>query len=257
MATLAFDGTDDYVRFTPISAELANLPNGAATIAMLIRWGDDAYGCELRNSAETNWYHGMNRSSANRLNDDDGLVGTGSTATTLTTQTASADNYQISVVDWPSGGAALERFHWSATIGSAESWTHSDSTGNNGGNRAGPGTTGRLYLGADRSSATANNLLGEIALIGVWAGVRFSDANVEALWVNKKTSDWYNHSAGTPTCLIEFTSTAPEDIGAFPSTLDTVNGAVATGANPTGWTFDGQGAVQGPAIRVVQSNLRW
>ena len=67
------------------------------------------------------------------------------------------------------------------------------------------------------------------------------------LWVNKKTSDWYNHAAGHPTTLIEYTSATPTDIGADPSTFSTIGNGAMTGPDPTGWTFDGQGVSWPPA----------
>ena len=237
MATLAFNGTTAMVRFTPISSQLANLPNAAATIAALVRLGDDGDVCGLINSAHNQWYHGLARDSSSRILDDDGLVGAFSTSTTLTTSTAGAGNYRIIAVDWGTG-TATEQAHWSSTIGSAESWTHS-ATNTNGGLRAGPGTTGHFQIG---ETASIGFLTGEIALVAVWAGTRMTQAQIEELWVNKQTSDWYNHSAGVPTTLIELTSTTPTDIGANPSTFSTLTAATATGADPTGWTFDGQGA---------------
>jgi hypothetical protein len=239
VATLAFNGSTAVVEFTPISSQLANLPNAASTMAALVRLGDDGDVVGLRNPSAggANWYHGIGRDSSSRLFDDEGIVGCFSTSTALTTSVAGAGNYRIIACDWGTG-TATEQAHWSATISSAESWTHS-ATNTNGGLRAGPGTTGRLRIG-EFGSFTA--LTGEVALVGIWVGVRMTQAQIEELWTNKRTSDWYSHSAGTPTTLIELTSTSPTDIGANPSTLGSVTAATATGADPTGWTFDGQGS---------------
>lgn len=251
MATLAFNGSTANVLFTPISSALANLPNGAGTIAALVRIADgvDAQICELLNAAESAWYHGVGigtYNNDNEMSDDDGLTGP-VFATSLSGDAAGAGNYRIVGLDWPTGAAALERAHVSSVIGGAETWTHLNSGGNNGGTRAGPATTGHLKIGM--SDASNYPFAGEIALLAVWAGVRFSDTDWTNLWTNKKTSDWYNHSAGTPTTLIELTSTSPVDVGANPSTLSAVTAATATGADPTGWTFDGQGVTAVQQLR--------
>lgn len=241
MSVLTFDGTDDEALFTPISSALANLPNGAGTIAVVARLGTAVsdYIVQLR-GASSGYYHGMSLGTAGAtgdLDDDDGQT-FNTVNSNLATHSQSADNYRILVGDWPAGGAALQRGHWSALFSAAESWTHQDTTGVNGGNRAGPGTSGRLSIGSEIGSSF---WAGDLGLFAVWAGTRFADADVEALWDNKQTSDWWTHPAGPPTTLVECTSTTLQDIGASPSTFSSLTGATATAPNPTGWTFDGRG----------------
>jgi hypothetical protein len=246
MATLRYAaGTTQRTHFTPITTQLAALHQGAGTIAVLARLNDvttNTHLAELGDATNpTNFYHSLDSTGAGSLFDDDNIVGSTSTSTALAVAGATADDFQILVVDWPAGGAALERFHASGDIGAAESWTHSNSTGNNGGSNDGgggnPGTGGDALIGRHVSDG---DLL-DVALAAFWVGVRFSDANVLDLWVNKKTSDWWNHPAGQPTMLVELTSTSPTDIGAFPSTFADNSGTLA-GLDPTGWTFDGHGA---------------
>ena len=246
MSCLNFNGTPAGSFFTPSSA-LNALPNGAGTIALLVRIGaTSGYLTQLMDSSIANWYHGINVTGTATCQDDDGLVGASATGLGWTSQTSGAGNYVILTVDWPSGGAATERFHCSALMSAAESWTHANTSGNNGGNRAGPGT-GRYYIGGDGEAV--NHFTGDIALVGVWAGTRFSDANVTDLWNNKATSDWYNHPAGKPTMLVECTSTTLVDIGQNPSTFSTNGSTGLTAPDPQGWTFDGQGAAApGPAF---------
>ena len=86
--------------------------------------------------------------------------------------------------------------------------------------------------------------VGDIAVVAVWKGIGLTDSDFLDLWVNLKTSDWWNHPAGEPTLLIECTSTTLTDIGANPSTFNSLGGTTPptlTGLDPTGWTFDGQG----------------
>lgn len=258
MATLRFAGAGDWVDFTPISATLNNLPNGSGTLAALVRrtggTDDDIVG--LVNSTRTAWYHALEVLDAGSLlKDDDGI--TGPTAGSGATPTGTtANDFYIAVVDWPSG-IATERFHFSATMGAAESWTHVNSTGNKGADRAGPGSTGRFMV-ADLLSVGALN--GDVALIAAWPGVRFSDSDAQNLWINKKTSDWWNHPAGHPTLLSELTSTTPWDIGADPSTFAGIGTATLTGLDPTGWTFDGRGAASSgddPPIGFLGRGAGW
>jgi len=239
MATLynASPGTN-FATFTPISTALNNLQAGAGTIAALVGKDSGAGGidcCGLLNSARTNWYHAL-QFKGSQLEDDDGIVGLIETPTWTPTT-----NWYIVVVTWASG-TVTERFHHVNQTTPA-GWTHSNATGNNGGNRAGPGTNGHWEIGyfLDNSGS------GGIALSAAWAGVALSDAQCAELSVNNKTSDWWNNSGGQPTTLIECTSLTLTDIGANPSTFSTIGGL--TLANPAGgaptWTFDGRGAGPG------------
>lgn len=237
---MSFDGVDDEIRFTPISTALSNVYNGAGTWAVLARVGDQGDLLGLRNAGPgATYYHTLSSQTPAVFDADDGVVLIVASAGHAF-QTAGAGNYKIVVGDWQAGAASTERFHWSSLMSAAESWTHSSSSGNNGGTKAGPGTNGVFSIG---NAASDGPSAAEIALVGVWSGTRFSDTDVTNLWVNKRTSDWYNHPAGVPTTLIELTSTTPIDIGSSPSTFSSiVGGAVAGGADPTGWTFDGTGA---------------
>jgi len=249
MATCKFGGdavlNNNSIRFNPVSSALANLPNGAGTIAVLVL-NNNATNRDwagLNNnppSSVSEWYHGLAQDGTggpnnNKLLDDDGLVGAWN-ATALATPNT---EFWIAVVDWPSGAAAKERFHWSSVLSAAESWTNEDSGANNGGNRAGP-TTSAGYFNIGTHGTNAFD--GSIALVGVWAGTRFTDTDATNLWVNKKTSDWYNHPAGTPTFLVELNTLTPTDIGASPSTYSATGSSVTlTGPDPSGWTFDARG----------------
>lgn len=110
--------------FTPISSALANLPNGAGTIAILWKPGDwNADGAGLTNSAQNNWYHahGVN---GGQWYDDDGI-----SATVSVSGRNPTNKWYATVVDWPSGGSpALERFH-SIDLTAAGSWAHENSAG--------------------------------------------------------------------------------------------------------------------------------
>lgn len=241
MATLTFDGTNDYIKINPLSTSLNNMPAGVGTLAAVIRrtnrtTDDDI--CGLRGGdISGGFYKGFRATtSVGEYNDDNGLVNIffqsagGGIGTT-------ADDFMIAVLDWP-GTDALERVHMSGAFGSAESWTHTNSNVTSGGTQAGPGTSAGFFLIGNYDGGW---FLGDIALIGFWS-VRFSDADALDLWVNKQTSDWWNHSAGQPKTLIELNTSTPTDIGSDPVSTITLSGPALTGLNPTGWTFDGRGA---------------
>lgn len=242
MATLynAAPGTN-FAQFNPVSSALANLPNAAGTIAALIgkdagiNWVD-AGGLTAGNATSvSDWYHSIGSNSGSGF-DDDGLVGISGS---LTAQI----DWIIIAVSWPAGGAAAERFHQvdQTTHGT---WQHVNGS-NNGGTRAGPTTAnGRFRIGfiADGSGS------GGIGLIAAWAGVALTDLQVEELYANNRTSDWWNCSGGQPTLLVECTSTTLTDIGANPSTWS--NNSGLTLANPAvgalTWNFDGRGGAAAP-----------
>ena len=229
-----------FATFTPISSALSGLPNGAGTIAALFNRQAALASQDvtaLVNSALTNWYHSLTFLS-DHLFDDDGIVGVNETPTWTTTT-----GWYIIVVTWPSGGAALDRFHHVYQTTPA-GWTHSNSAANNGGNRAGPGTGGHFRIGyaGDNNHSSSTYY----ALVAAWAGVALSDAQCAELSVNNKTSDWWNNSGGQPTLLIECNTATPTDIGANPSTFSSIGGLTLTGADPT-WTFDGRGSAEAPA----------
>lgn len=133
----------------------------------------------MQNSAGSNWYHtlGSNNQTPSKLFDDDGIAGSSPTTTWTTGDAESGDDWLLAVT-WPAGAAALERWHRSAVIRSAGSptYTHQNSTGNSGGNQAGPGTTGKLRFGnyADIGHAT-----GVLAVVGIWAGQQLSNPQRE------------------------------------------------------------------------------
>lgn len=235
MATLYNPATPsgtNFMSFNPVSSALTGLPNGAGTIASLTRKDNQAGGidcCGLVNTGLTEWYHALSHVD-DHLNDDDGLAGV--------QEPSWSDNlsWYINVVTWNAGGASLERFHH-IDQDTPAGWTHANSLGNNGGNRAGPTTSAgvwRVGYFADFAGS------GAIGLVACWAGIALSDAQCTELATNNRTSDWWNNTGGNPTTLIECNTLTPVDIGANPSTFSSNSGLTLAGATPT-WTFDGRG----------------
>lgn len=243
MATLHFDGADDWVRGNTSGAW-----NGTFTIAALVR-ATNAFGpfdtiigvhsatlmswqLALFGTPNVIWYDDLNghqHQPGTAFNDED------------------VNDWYIIVVTRASG-ATTPRFHFkNLTDGTA--WEHVDSIAASAANpRSASG--GYFKIGNfDNSPGTPgsadDDFEGDIGLVGFWDGVNMSDGEVEALLTNMKTSDWHNHAAGDVTLLTELTSTTPIDIGEAVISL-TVTGATLTGSDPPGWTFDGGGfAVRG------------
>ena len=247
MPTIIFQQSGAAV-FNPISSQLGALPNGPGTIVALVNGRSGIVGdvCGLTDGGGviggmSAWYHTINGtgSGTNELFDDDGLVGIPSPGTTPFV----FGTWFLVAITWGSG-TGVERFHWTSL--SSVSWTHANSSSNNGGMRGSAlGTSvGQWNIGNFRDNDSTDLAVG---LVAAWAGVQLSDAQIQALLTSSKTSDWYNSAAGQPTLLIECTSLAPTDIGAHPSTFKTIsptsgtNQAQMTGGTPTGWTFDGKG----------------
>jgi hypothetical protein len=241
VATLANSGAQFGNILTPSAALLA-LPNGAGTMAALTRQPSvisqaDVFGLVVGSGTPTDWLHAMQSigsgGNSHRQSDDDGLVGPAESATYAYT----AGQWLLLVCSWPGSGAALERFDCkNITAGSA--WVHNNSSGNNGGLRAGSGTR-FLRVGFFADNGGSN----EIGLVGVWAGTQLTSLQSEELAANLRTSDWWNCSGGQPTALVELNTTTPTDIGASASAFNSIGTLTLTGGDPTGWTFDGRGAV--------------
>lgn len=248
MATLHF-GTADRKVFTPISSALGALSAGAGTIIVLVKTtntgGTDYAG--LTNSAVTSYYHALSLDNNARTFDDDQPV-----AVLPTTQPTPTDttNWWMYAVDWPSGTAQTERFHWrnqtGSGAGSPGSWTHDPAAAANTGARSGPGTGGWWTLGFFGDWNIGQK---DMAIAACWAGTRFSDSDYGDI---RKTSDLYSHALGAPTFLCELTATTLVDLMGG-STYSSANssGTTLTGADPDNWTMDGVGtpAVARPGLR--------
>src|SRR4029078_8502828 len=155
MATLKkADGTSNLFFGNVLSANatLSSLPNGAGTLVGLARSsptenvGFDFFGLTSgTGSSAADWYHFLNTNITGGAtliadSDDDGIVGC-----TESTWTYTSTHWYIFSASWPGTGGALERFgHWDLDAGGA--WGFGNSSANNGGLRAGPGT-GFLRVG--------------------------------------------------------------------------------------------------------------
>jgi hypothetical protein len=113
-------------------------------------------------------------------------------------------------------------------------------------------STDRFQFGKDEFN---NKLNGSVALAGFW-DIAMSDAQVDALWTNLRTSDWSGHAAGAPFALWEFSqdsvATAVTDLmGGGADQTAILNTAVVTGDDPPGWTF----AASAPSVPYIPHRM--
>ncbi len=247
MATLAFAATDRKV-FTPISSTLANLQNGPGTMVVLVKKSatSNADYVGLTDSGPANWYGSVNHDLTDNLRCDRNHV----YSQAATSATDDTTNWWLYAADWAGGGvAALDRFHWrnQTALGS---WTHQPSGANGSAAAAGPGTSGWLRLGYNNDESGAGK---SIAVVAIWAGVRFADADYSTAW--DRTSDLYNHAAGIPSFLCELTATTLVDLTGG-STYSSANGVgtTLTGADPDNWTLDGVGPAN-PQVNAIRDDF--
>lgn len=112
------------------------------------------------------------------------------------------------------------------------------------------GSTGSITIG---NFASGSQLFGWTAttwaLVGLWASVALSSAQIQALATNKRTSDWWNNAGGRPDALVECANASSAhasnayqyDIGNNPSAyVSSTNMSLVT--DTSSWTFDSQGS---------------
>jgi hypothetical protein len=153
--------------------------------------------------------------------------------TQATVLTGTADGWVIIVVTKASGTAA-PRVH-KRVLSSAT--TSRANTGTAVANFAFAGTD-TIVFGKDEF---VNKYTMRLATAGFW-NVAMSDAQVDALWTNLRTSDWYGHAAGAPVALWDFNQTGNgtpvQDLMGGGANQTTIAGtSVVSGDDPPGWVF--------------------
>lgn len=139
------------------------------------------------------------------------------------------------------GAGETPRFHQKNLTVVSTAWAHGDGVTAQTANPD-PATL-EVDIGAfNYGGSFFDHLNGDIGLVAWWDDIEMSDAQVEALSANFKTSDWHNHAVGPPTSLTELTTATPADLEELVTWTN--NGAVLTGdlQFPL-WEFDGTGAI--------------
>lgn len=229
MGVLSFDGTDDMLHWGTLASALANVSDGAYTIAVLWK-----------------------RSSVNSFQPLSYLTSASAIEVGMLIRPFSTDMYMLGVngegfmditdSDTPyitvvtkTAGTTAPRAHWK--VGAAGSWTHSDF----GSTIADQIDSTQLDIGGSVID-TGDQFGGWIGLVGWWEG-SMSDANVEALDNNWRTSDWWASAHGTPVFLAELdvAGASVTDLAGNASGLSVTGTSLDSGETLESWNFDGTG----------------
>ena len=241
MGVLRFDGAD-WVRFSTLASALNQTSNGAYTAAVLLKQAADSglqaytYLCSAGSITEA----GIGRGSTGLLISDISGIGT----STSVLDVAGTTETRIVAMTKEAGSAAPTYYMY--TRGTT-TWSTPDA--------------GDLSL-SEQSAATileigtwegggdlANAWIG---LVAWWEGA-MSQANIETLDDNWRTSDWWNNAHGNPTCLIEGNVAAASlvDIAGNATGLSvTGTPTLDSGETLSSFNFDGTGT---PAAQRVMA----
>jgi len=240
MGVLKFDAVDDRLRWTTLATPLANVSDGAWTLAVLVRretaavWGGMSY---LESGGGTTPEAGA---SFNGATEDITIDIAGTAREFAGTFSDTTNPYMFAISK--AAGATTPRMAWK--LGSGGSWAHVDATG---GTLADQIASNTLDIGV--LTGTVDPFDGWIGLVGWWEGA-MSDANKEALDDNWRTSDWWASAHGQPAFLAELNVAAGSvvDLAGNASSTSHTGPALDAGETLNSWNFDGTGAVVTPAV---------
>lgn len=231
MAVRVFDGVDDEVRF-PITAA-TNL-TGAFTLAAVVKltgtpgWESVISNHDSGEVAKADMELGPSTPNTNISCAVNHLTRQSTLAVTV------ANGWLICVVT-KAAGTTTSRAHRFIFGGS---WAHGDTSGGPDGN-AGTQTGGTIRLGEWEDT---DDLTGKLAVCAEWS-VALSDAEVEALSANLRTTDWLNHAV-SPAWVVEPGQNTPVEDMVGSSDSSVINGTtIDTGDDPAGWVFGVTAAV--------------
>lgn len=233
MGVLLFDGVNDQIKFQTITAVLADVTDGAWTMAFLCKFADfshfNALGYLLAGAPAGVAKAGLSYNSS--VTDMFVDVSSGSEFDTPTIdQTSSPYMFAVS----KAAGTATPRLAYK--LGSGGSWSHADGSANIGDQI----DSTQLQIG---SWEDGDFFEGHIGLVGAWEGA-MSDGNKEALDDGWRTSAWWNSAHGRPLFLAELNVAASSvvDIAGNASNLTGAEPTLDSGETLNDWTFDGAGA---------------
>lgn len=230
---LHFNGTDQWVKGTGMGAM-----NGAITIACLIRRGGalPTYG---------SYIGGATSASARSFMFAVDNAGTQTTLYDATSNSNSTTTIVFDDRDWyvvaytKSAGTVTPRFHFK-NISKTTAAVHENGSSTNVNFPSVSGgylKVGNYDLTPGTPGSAEEDFLGEIGLVAWWDGTALSDAQVDELYANKKTTDWQNNSGGVPTSITQLQSTTPTDLRSLVTWVNT--GSTVIQDPVAGWNFDG------------------
>lgn len=235
MAVRVFDGTDDELTCLP-GATVGMDFGPATTVALIKRNSTNSVGFIIAANAPNNftfalhYYMWVDTTTNLGRTNNNGTPDLASPAIPW----LNADGWVL-IAMTKADGTVTPRFHHynlgTTTITRSDgASTQADSTT--------MASTGRWKFGRDEHS---NVWGGKLAVTAVWNGA-LSDAQVDELYANLRTSDWLTNSAGAPLALWEFNQTSvatpvPDATGGGATQSAIVGTSVDTGDDPPGWTF--------------------
>ena len=242
MGVLKFDDVDDRLRWSTLAAAIGNLPTGAWTVSTLFRRETsttfDALTYLLTGGGVVQAGVSITDSDAARVD----TVEAPETTTGLFTNTTGP----IMVAVSKAAGTVAPRFHYK--IGTGGTWVHTTPA------TTMPNKSASTVLDVGVWQATSDPFDGWIGLIGYWSG-SMSDANVEALSTNWRTSDWWLNAHGTPVFLSEHNVAAASvvDLAGNATALTNTGPTLDAAETLSTWNFNGTGG-GAPKTIVVPAN---
>lgn len=241
MGVLRFDGVDDELRWTALTSVLANVSDGAWTLAVLYKtavWvsNDAGEGLSylLSGGGSGVAEAGVSISDpTGTVNDQRLFIDVDAGATGVTTLTDLTDPYLVVVSK--GAGTATPRLAWK--LGSGGAWTHENFDATIADQIAATMLQIGMWQGGDRLNAW-------VGVVGWWEGA-MSDANKEALDNNWRTSDWWTSAHGQPQFLAELNVVASSviDLAGNASSPSHTGTTLDSGETLNSWNFNGKGAV--------------
>lgn len=236
MSVLKFDGTDDKLKWTTLASALANVSDGAWTLAALVKRNatgavDDAVVSLLSGSGDGTREVNLNFSS--NAPTDRASIAVDAEAWSTSTFTSTTSPYLL--VLSKASGTVAPRLGWK--LGSGGAWTHENMDAN----IADQIASTMLEIGG--RLADVNLFDGWIGLVAFWEGA-MSDATKEALDDHWRTSDWWGSAHGQPVFLVELNVAGASvmDLAGNASNLTATGTTLDAAETLNAWVFDGTGA---------------
>jgi hypothetical protein len=232
MGVLQFDGATGQLKWETLAAPLANVTDGAWTMAALVKIADfghfNGIAYMLSGIGAGTSEAGLSYSSSVSSMTVD--VESGRTFPSDFSSTTTTYLFAVS----KAAGSSIPRLGWKAAGGG---WTHEDS---------GDGTLADQVDGAQIQIGTwqdTDHFEGHIGLVAFWEGA-MSDGDKEALDDNWRTSDWWTSAHGQPVFLAELNviGLIVVDLAGNASDLTDISVLLDAGETLNSWNFDGEGS---------------
>ena len=233
MGVLRFDGVNDRLKWTTLATALANVSDGAWTLAVVLKRAAtlsfDGHCYLLSGTDNGTTEAGVSFSNIDLLIADISGV-SGCVTVSSFTNTASPYMFVMS----KTAGNVFPRVGWK--LGSGGAWTHEDFTV---GTVPDQIAATMLEIGAWQTGDPLNAWVGVVAW---WEGA-MSDANKELLDNNWRTSDLWTSAHGQPLFLAELNVAGASviDLAGNATVLTATETTLDAGETLDSWNFDGTG----------------